>query len=59
MSLEVQSNRRYDEGQSLVESGLGNVPSTSAQPKKKQDADDDEGLLPVILEQYLERAGVM
>lgn len=59
MSLEVHGNRRYDEGQGLVESGLGSVPSTSNAAKKKENDDSDEGLLPVLLEHYLERAGVM
>lgn len=58
MSLEVQGNRRYDESQGLVETG--GLPSTTApQAKKPADDDNDEGLLPVILEQYLDRAGVM
>ena len=58
MSLEVQASRGYgDESQGLVESGA--VLPVNTAPKKKVEDQDDEGLLPVILEQYLEKAGVM
>lgn len=61
MSLEVQS--KYDrnfgqEGQALVELGAtsgAQVTKPGAAPKYG----DDDDLLPVVLERYLEKAGVM
>lgn len=61
-SLEVQGlqnksfgDRNYgEEAQGLVEA---QVPANQQQQKPKYE--DDEGILPVILEDYLERAGVM
>lgn len=58
-SLEVQGAKGYEtrygeEAASLVESG-----QTSAPVAKQPSYQDDEGILPVILEDYLERVGVM
>ena len=61
-SLEVQSkygegNRFGEEAQGLVESGT--LPTTTTAAQAKLVYQDEEGILPVILEDYLERAGVM
>uniref|UniRef100_A0A7S0Y899 Aquaporin n=1 Tax=Polytomella parva TaxID=51329 RepID=A0A7S0Y899_9CHLO len=57
MSLEVQPGHfettRFNESQNLVEPN--NISITVSQKK----VEDDEGLLPVLIEQALERAGVM
>ena len=64
-SLEVQGSKPYstdpgrfgEEAQGLVESGQGSGPAAGQTAKPSYQ--DDEGILPVILEDYLERAGVM
>ena len=56
--MQSKYDRGYqDEGQGLVELGTAHdaVPKTTAQPKYG----DDDDLLPVVLERYLEKAGVM
>jgi hypothetical protein len=64
-SLEAQDKgygepRYGEEAEGLVESGL-RAPAHPAAPAQqgKSAYQDDEGILPVILEDYLERAGVM
>uniref|UniRef100_A0A7S0RKK3 Aquaporin n=1 Tax=Chlamydomonas leiostraca TaxID=1034604 RepID=A0A7S0RKK3_9CHLO len=61
-SLEVQGSKgpsaydRYgEEAEGLVESGQTSAQVAAAKPAYQ----DDEGILPVILEDYLERAGIM
>ncbi|KAG2486531.1 hypothetical protein HYH03_014832 [Edaphochlamys debaryana] len=59
MSLEVQAkyDKGYsDEGQGLVDLGNSSTAPQAAQPVKYGDDDD---LLPVVLERYLEKAGIM
>lgn len=64
-SLEVQAKAGYgsryneEEAASLVESGHAPSAQTSQQQAPKAAYSDDEGVLPVILEDYLERVGVM
>ncbi len=58
-SLEVQGKNFYgEETQGLVEQG-GAGPSSSVPVPAKAPYQDDEGIIPVMLEDYLERAGVM
>jgi aquaporin TIP len=57
-SLEVQGkgyNQYGEEAQGLVETGQANSLPAPAKPTYQ----DDDGIIPVILEDYLERAGVM
>jgi hypothetical protein len=49
-----------EESSSLVgggESGMARI--EAEKPKQSQQSADDEGMLPVLIEEYLERAGVM
>jgi hypothetical protein len=49
--------RLGEEAEGLVETGRAG--SVAAAAQQKASYQDDEGVLPVILEDYLERAGIM
>lgn len=59
-SLEVQGAKGYEARYSEEAQGLVEAGQTSAQvATTKPHYQDDEGIIPVILEDYLERAGIM
>ncbi len=57
-SLEVQGTRDPDT-QRLVENGTPSAMSSQLQSQQQQQFNDDAKMLPELLEDYLDKAGVM